>query len=98
MPIVQPDSFDALGLVRFQINPHHIDPPADSTHMGETRENRIIEFLEENDTPVVGIREGTWLRVEDSRARLGGRRSAGLFRRGTAPEERSPAADLSDLL
>lgn len=98
MPIVQPDSFDSLGLVPFQINPHYVDPAPDSTHMGETREQRIVEFLEENWTPVVGIREGVWIRVEDGSARLGGIRGARIFRRGAAPEERPSGADLSDLL
>lgn len=98
MPIVQPDSFEALGLVPFQINPHYIDPPADSTHMGETREQRLVEYLEENDIPVVGIREGAWIRVEHGRARLGGSRPARVFRADRTPEERPPGANLSDLL
>jgi dipeptidase E len=98
MPIVEPGSFDALGLVPFQINPHYIDPPPDSTHMGETREQRLVEFLEENETPVVGIREGVWIRVEEDRARLGGINGTRIFRRGAEPEERPPGADLSDLL
>ena len=98
MPIVQPISFDALGLVPFQINPHYIDPPTGPTHMGETREERLVEYLEEKETPVVGIREGTWLRVGDGRVWLGGTRAARIFRRDTAPEERGPGADLSDLL
>ena len=98
MPIVQPISFDALGLVPFQINPHYIDPPTGSTHMGETREERLVEYLEEKETPVVGIREGSWLRVGDGRVWLGGTRAARIFRRDTAPEERGPGADLSDLL
>ena len=98
MPIVQPTSFDALGLVPFQINPHYLDPPTDSTHMGETREQRLREFLEENRTTVVGLREGSWIRVDGATATLGGRRPARLLKRETAPEERSPGADLSDLL
>jgi dipeptidase E len=66
--------------------------------MGETREERIREFLEENDRPVVGLREGAWIRVEGERATLGGGRGARIFRRGGAPEERGPGAGLEDLL
>lgn len=68
MPIVQPPSFDALSIIPFQINPHYLDAPEESKHMGETREERIREFLEENDVAVVGLREGTLLRVEDQTA------------------------------
>lgn len=98
MPIVQPASFDALGLVPFQINPHYLDPAPDSTHMGETREQRLKEFHEENETPVVGLREGAWIRVEDGRATLGGARGARIFRPGQAPEERKTGESLDDLL
>ena len=87
MPIVYPPSFDALHLVPFQINPHYLDPDANSTHRGETREERIREYLEENDLPVVGLREGTMLRVIDDEVTLVGERSARIFRKGAEPEE-----------
>ncbi|NBE52403.1 dipeptidase PepE, partial [Streptomyces boluensis] len=85
MPIVQPPSFETLGLVPFQINPHYLDPDPSSTHKGETREERLTEFLEENDVPVLGLREGSWLRVAGERASVEGGRPAGLCRRGAAP-------------
>jgi dipeptidase E len=98
MPIVQPESFEALGAVPFQINPHYVDPDPGSRHMGETREQRLREFHEENRIPVVGLREGSWLRVEDDRARLGGLGGARIFRQDRAPEERQPGASFDDLL
>ena len=90
MPIVQPPSFDALGLVPFQINPHYADPDPGSTHMGETREERIMQFLEENDTPVIGLREGAMIRVEKGSTRLKGISGARLFRRDREPTELAP--------
>ena len=98
MPIVEPPSFDALGLVSFQINPHYVDPVAGSTHMGETRETRIREFHEENATPVVGLREGAILRVEGESVLLKGVAGARIFRRGQEPVEVSPVAEIGPLL
>lgn len=98
MPIVQPSSLEALGLVPFQINPHYVDPDPASRHMGETREERLREFLEENATPIVGMREGTWLRVAGASARLEGPSPARVFRRGREPEEVPPGPLPSDLL
>ncbi|HKV10002.1 MAG TPA: dipeptidase PepE [Thermoanaerobaculia bacterium] len=98
MPIVEPASFDALGLVPFQINPHFLDADPGSTHMGETRETRLKEFHEENETPVVGLREGAWIRVEENGSTLGGARGARIFRRGQEPEERKTGDSLDDLL
>ena len=98
MPIVQPPSFDGLGLVSFQISPHYLDPDPDSTHMGETQEERINQFLEENSTPVVGLREGAMLRVEESSILLKGVSGARIFRRGHAPVEIEPGARLNDLV
>jgi dipeptidase E len=72
MPITQPESFEALGLVPFQLNAHFVDADPASTHAGETREQRLAEFLEVNDVTVLGLREGTWLSVEDGTAHLGG--------------------------
>jgi len=93
MPIVEPPSLDGLHLVPFQINPHYLDPDPSSTHMGETRETRIHQFHEENETPVIGLREGAMLRVDDDRVQLRGTAGARLFRRGQAPIEIGPGAD-----
>lgn len=98
MPIVDPKGLGALDLVPFQINPHYVDADPSSGHMGETREKRIEEYLEENNKVVVGLREGGWIRREGDRAELWGLRPARVFRRGQAPEERSAPADLTDLL
>ena len=98
MPVVQPPSFDALGLVRFQISPHYLDPDPSSTHMGETQEERIWQFLEENGETVVGLREGSMLRVEGGAVTLQGSTAARIFRSGEAPVEVLPAADLDELL
>jgi dipeptidase E len=94
MPIVQPPSFDALGLVTFQLNPHYLDPDPSSKHMGETREERILQFLEENDRPVVGLREGAMLRIENGETILRGSSGARIFRKGLEPFEISPGARL----
>jgi dipeptidase E len=85
MPIVRPATFAALGLVDFQINPHYLDPDPTSTHMGETRDTRLAEFHEENDTPVVALREGALLEVEGERIRVAGKPGGKLFRRGAEP-------------
>ena len=98
MPIVEPEGFRALGLVPFQINPHYIDADAASRHMGETREERLREYLEENETPVIGLREGAWLRREGAALRLEGRNGARLFRRGVEAENLAPGAALDHLL
>ena len=87
MPIVEPPTFEALGLVPFNINPHYQDPLPGSTHMGETREQRIAEFHEENTAPVVGLREGAWLRVDSGAVVLEGANGARLFQRGQPPIE-----------
>jgi len=98
MPIVQPPSFDALGLVSFQINPHYLDPDPNSRHMGETREERILQFLEENDTPVVGLREGAMLRIENGETILRGSTGARIFRKGFDAIETLPGAHLNAFL
>ncbi|HEX7151653.1 MAG TPA: dipeptidase PepE [Thermoanaerobaculia bacterium] len=90
MPIVQPPTFDAFGFVPFQINPHYLDPDPGSTHQGETREERLLQFLEDNETPVLGLREGTAVRVENGVTTLVGTRNARVFRRGAAPVEVEP--------
>lgn len=98
MPIVQPPSFEALGLVPFQINGHFLDPDPNSTHMGETREERLRQFLEENSTPVVGLREGAMLLVENDSILLKGSAGARIFRRGQEPVEVKPGEKLDQLI
>lgn len=94
MPIVEPPSFDALGLVPFQISPHYLDPDPNTTHMGETQEERILQFLEENDTTVFGLREGAMVRVERGHTILKGSSGARIFRKGREPVETLPGAKL----
>ena len=98
MPIVQPRSFDSLGLVPFQISPHFQDPDPNSIHMGETQEERILQFLEENPTPVLGMREGAWVRAENGQVVLGGTRGARIFRRGESPVEKTTGDEISSLV
>lgn len=98
MPVVQPPSFEALGLVPFQISPHYLDPDPSSTHMGETQEERIMQFLEENEETVIGLREGSFLRVQERTVVLKGPNTARIFRRGDKPFEAAPDSDLCPLL
>lgn len=87
MPIVEPPSFDALGLVPYQINAHYIDADPSSTHQGETRDQRLAEYLEDNTVPVLGIREGTMLRVDDGVTTVTGSKPAKVFRPGQDPTD-----------
>lgn len=98
MPIVQPPSFTALQLVPFQINPHYLDPDPSSAHMGETRAERIQQFHEEHEVPVLGLREGCMLRITGPNMQLRGTTNARLFRRAQEPEEFQPPCDMSSLL
>lgn len=98
MPIVFPPSFDALNLVPFNINPHYIDADPNSTHQGETREQRINEFHEMNDKIVLGLREGAWLRIEGESAMLGGINGARLFKKNEVPTEYQPGSKMDFLL
>lgn len=97
MPIVYPPSFQTLGMVPFNINPHYLDPIEGSTHMGETRETRINEFHAFNTQPVLGLREGSWLEVRNEKITLKGSLTARLFRKNQTPIELNPETDLSDL-
>jgi len=90
MPIVEPPSLAALNLVPFQINPHYTDQVI-ANHGGETRAERIAEFLALNPSVrVVGLKEGSWLRVEGAEIVLGGPYEARLFSAGEAPREVAP--------
>ena len=98
MPIVEPESFQTLGVVPFQINPHYLDANPEG-HGGETREQRINEFLIINpDVKVVGLREGCLLTMKDDKLQFVGNKNLRLFQYGKAPIELDPGSDLSDLL
>ncbi len=98
MPIVEPPSLAALDLVWFQVNCHYLDPDPASTHMGETREVRLREYHEENAWPVVGLREGGFLRIESGTVVLKGTTGARIFRRGRQAEEVPPGTTLNSFL
>lgn len=87
MPIIYPPSFKTLGVIPFNLNPHYLDPDPDSQHMGETRETRIAEFHTQNTIPVVGLREGSWLRVKNEEIKLKGHLTARIFKQGNQPYE-----------
>ncbi len=98
MPIVEPDSFDAFHLVDFQINPHYLDSNPDG-HAGETREDRILEFLAANQQmTVLGLREGCMFKVENRDMELIGPKSVRVFKYGTEPYEMSDKDDFSIFL
>ncbi|PHR68857.1 MAG: dipeptidase PepE [Lutibacter sp.] len=98
MPIIYPPSFDTLNLINFNINPHYLDPDPNSKHMGETRETRIKEFHKFNDIPVLGLREGSWLRVEGKQVFLRGELSARLFLKDEKAKELPTNSDVSFLM
>ena len=98
MPVVEPDSFSSFNLIPFQINPHYLDSnPAG--HAGETREQRIEEFIEINpEVYVLGLREGTMLLIENRKMQLIGPRKARVFKKGVSASELGPEDNLSFLL
>ncbi|HEV8610332.1 MAG TPA: dipeptidase PepE [Thermoanaerobaculia bacterium] len=98
MPIVEPPSFEALGLVDFNLNPHYLDPDPASTHKGETRDERIAQFLEESATPVVALREGAMLRVDGDAVTVCGTGGGRIFRRGREAVEIATGEDLRPFL
>lgn len=98
MPIIYPPSFNTLGLLNFNLNCHFLDPDPNSTHMGETRETRINEYHTINTTPVLGLREGSWLRVNGQKVILKGKLNARLFQQNKQAAELTPETDFGFLM
>lgn len=92
MPIVYPPSFQTTGWVPFNLNPHYLDPDPNSKHNGETRATRITEFLSQNNIPVVGLREGSWVRVIGNKMSTEGRYSSLIFEKDKLPYEVAPGS------
>lgn len=97
MPIVYPPDYRTLGILPFNINAHYFDPDPKSKHKGETRETRIKEFHHFNDTPVLGLREGSWLQVIDNRIELKGNLPARLFQKNKIAKEINPLTNLQTI-
>ncbi|MDC8099806.1 dipeptidase PepE [Chryseobacterium rhizosphaerae] len=95
MPIVYPSSFDCMGLVPFNLNPHYLDPNPDLKHNGETRETRIKEFLTQNDNKVVGLREGNWIRRIGDTITVEGSELTRIFEKDKEPYEIESGSRLS---
>lgn len=94
MPIAYPPSFECMGLVPFNINPHYLDPNPDLKHNGETRETRIKEFLTQNNTKVVGLREGNWIRKIGQKITVEGKELTRIFEKDKEPYEIAPGTEL----
>ena len=94
MPIIYPPSFKTLGVIPFNLNPHYLDPDTSSKHMGETRETRIKEFHTQNTIPVVGLREGSWIRVQNEKIILEGGLDARIFEQEKEPYEIKTGTEL----
>ncbi|WEK70946.1 MAG: dipeptidase PepE [Candidatus Chryseobacterium colombiense] len=94
MPIVYPPSFDCMGLVPFNLNPHYLDPNPDLKHNGETRETRIKEFLTQNDLKVVGLREGNWIRRIGDKITVEGNELTRVFEKDKEPYEIEAGSEL----
>jgi dipeptidase E len=94
MPIVYPPSFDCMGLVPFNLNPHYLDPNPELKHNGETRETRIKEFLTQNDLRVVGLREGNWIRRIGDKISVEGSELTRIFEKDKEPYEIEAGSEL----
>ena len=98
MPIVYPPSFETLGIIPCNINPHYLDPDTNSKHKGETRETRILEYLSQNSNTVLGLREGNWIRGKEDAITILGPNTTRIFLNNKEPYEVNSKISLKEII
>lgn len=98
MPVVEPPSFEALNLIPFQINPHYTEAVIPN-HGGESRELRLLEFIEANkEMLVIGLPEGMIIQSKNGQYDLIGDKKVKIFKYGMEPYFIQSSKELNQVL